>query len=46
MSRVSAFGEWRGEVARHVQTDATLRVDRYDEFGTSWNPSFGVGWEF
>jgi len=44
MSRVSAFGEWRGEVARHVQTDATLRVDRYDEFGTSWNPSFGVGW--
>jgi iron complex outermembrane receptor protein len=44
LSRVSAFGEWRGDVGRRVQADATLRVDRYDEFGTSWNPSFGVSW--
>jgi iron complex outermembrane receptor protein len=43
MSRVSGFGEWRGDLGR-VMTDATLRVDRYDEFGASWNPSFGVGW--
>ena len=24
--------------------DATLRVDRYSEFGASWSPSFGIGW--
>lgn len=44
MTRVSAFGEWRGELGRRVQADATLRVDRYNEFGTSWSPSLGVGW--
>jgi outer membrane cobalamin receptor len=43
-SRVSGFGEWRQEVGRRTQIDGTLRVDRYDEFGTSWNPSAGVGW--
>ena len=43
MSRVSGFGEWRAEIGR-VMTDATLRLDRYDEFGASWNPSFGAGW--
>ena len=27
-----------------AQLDATLRVDRYDEFGASWSPSIGAGW--
>jgi outer membrane cobalamin receptor len=44
LSRVSAFGEWRGDIGHRTQADATLRVDRYNEFGTSWNPSLGVSW--
>ena len=44
LSRVSGFAEWRHQVGRSVHVDASLRVDRYDEFGTSWNPSVGVGW--
>jgi iron complex outermembrane recepter protein len=44
LSRVSAFGEWRQELGRRTQVDATVRVDRYSEFGTSVNPSFGAGW--
>jgi iron complex outermembrane receptor protein len=43
-SRVSGYGEWRQEIGRGVQVDGMLRVDRYDEFGTSWNPSVGAGW--
>jgi iron complex outermembrane receptor protein len=43
-SRISAFGEWRQEVASGVQLESLLRVDSYDEFGTSWNPSIGAGW--
>ena len=43
-SRVSGFGEWRQEVGRRTQIDGTLRVDHYDELGTSWNPSAGIGW--
>jgi outer membrane cobalamin receptor len=43
-SRISGFGAWRQELGRRAQLDATLRVDRYDEFGTSWSPSLGVGW--
>jgi iron complex outermembrane receptor protein len=43
-SRISAYGEWRQEVGAGVQLESLLRVDTYDEFGTSWNPSFGVGW--
>jgi iron complex outermembrane receptor protein len=43
-TRVSGFGEWRQDVGRRAQIDGTLRVDRYDEFGTSWSPSAGVGW--
>jgi iron complex outermembrane receptor protein len=43
-SRISAFGEWRQEVAPGVQLESLLRVDSYDEFGTSWNPSIGAGW--
>jgi iron complex outermembrane receptor protein len=43
-SRVSAFGEWRRPIAATAQLDATLRADRYDEFGTSWSPSLGAGW--
>ncbi|HZI80568.1 MAG TPA: TonB-dependent receptor [Vicinamibacterales bacterium] len=42
--RVSGFGEWRRPIAQAAQIDATLRVDRYDEFGTSLSPSLGAGW--
>ncbi len=44
VSRVSGFAEWRHEVARRTHVDAAIRLDRYSEFGTSWSPSFGVGW--
>src|SRR5688572_22294857 len=44
VSRVSGFAEWRQALGPRVQVDATVRVDRYSEFGTSWNPSLGVGW--
>jgi iron complex outermembrane receptor protein len=43
-SRVSAFGEWRQPLGGRVQAEASLRVDRYNEFGTSANPSVGIGW--
>jgi outer membrane cobalamin receptor len=43
-ARVSGFGEWRQEIGSRTQIDGTLRVDRYNEFGTSWNPSAGIGW--
>ena len=43
-TRISAFGEWRQELGRRVQLDAAVRVDRYDEFGTSWSPSLAAGW--
>lgn len=44
ISRGSVYGEWRQEVARSVHVDATLRIDRYSEFGASWSPSIGAGW--
>ena len=44
ISRVSAFGEWRQELGRRTQLDASLRVDRYSEFGAAWSPSLGIGW--
>ncbi len=44
MQRVSAFGEWRHAVAADVQFDASMRVDRYSEFGTAWSPAVGIGW--
>jgi iron complex outermembrane receptor protein len=43
-SRVSGFGEWRQDIGTRTQIDGTLRVDRYNEFGTSWSPSAGIGW--
>jgi iron complex outermembrane receptor protein len=43
-ARVSGFTEWRHEIGARTQIDGTLRVDRYDEFGTSWSPSAGIGW--
>src|SRR5678816_3524544 len=43
-ARVSGFGEWRQEIGTRTQVDGTLRVDRYNEFGTSWSPSAGIGW--
>ena len=42
--RVSGFGEWRQALSATTQFDASLRVDRYTEFGTAWSPSLGVGW--
>jgi outer membrane cobalamin receptor len=44
VNRASGFGEWRHELGVRTQLDASVRVDRYSEFGTSTNPSFGVGW--
>ncbi len=44
IGRVSAFAEWRQQVRPDVQLDAALRVDRYSQFGASWNPSLGIGW--
>jgi outer membrane cobalamin receptor len=43
-ARVSGFSEWRQALGARTQIDGTLRVDRYNEFGTSWNPSAGIGW--
>jgi iron complex outermembrane receptor protein len=43
-SRISGFGEWRQAAGARTQIDASLRVDRYSEFGTSWSPALGVGW--
>jgi len=42
--RVSGFGEWRRAFGPRTQIDASLRVDRYTEFGASWSPAAGVGW--
>ena len=43
-ARISGFGEWRQQVGAGLQLETLLRVDHYDEFGTSWNPSLGAGW--
>jgi iron complex outermembrane receptor protein len=42
--RISGFTEWRYAPAGNVQLDASLRIDRYTEFGTAWSPSLGAGW--
>lgn len=42
--RISGFAEWRHAPAANTQVDASLRVDRYTEFGTAWSPSLGIGW--
>ena len=44
LSRVSAFGEWRQPLGPSFDVDASLRLDRYEQFGAAWNPSMGVGW--
>jgi outer membrane cobalamin receptor len=44
MSRASAFGEYRMPLGQRAQLDASIRVDRYREFGTAWSPAMGVGW--
>jgi iron complex outermembrane receptor protein len=44
VGRISAFGEWRQQMGARTQVDASVRVDRYSEFGTSANPSLGVSW--
>jgi iron complex outermembrane receptor protein len=43
-ARLSGFSEWRQDLGARTQIDGTLRVDRYNEFGTSWSPSAGIGW--
>ena len=42
--RVSGFGEWRRALGPRTQVDASLRVDRYTEFGSAWSPAAGIGW--
>ena len=42
--RVSAFGEWRYAVSARTQLEASVRVDRYSEFGTAASPGAGIGW--
>ncbi len=42
--RVSGFGEWRRAFGPRTQLDASLRVDRYTEFGSAWSPAAGIGW--
>jgi iron complex outermembrane receptor protein len=44
LGRISGFEEWRQTIGARVQIDGSLRVDRYDEFGSSWSPSAGLGW--
>lgn len=44
INRVSGFGEWRYAATARTQVDASLRFDRYSEFGASWSPALGVGW--
>jgi iron complex outermembrane receptor protein len=44
IDRVSGFAEWRHDTSRRLHWDASLRVDRYSEFGVSANPSLGFGW--
>jgi outer membrane cobalamin receptor len=43
-TRVSGFGEVRYALAANLQVDASLRVDRYEEFGASASPGGGVSW--
>ena len=42
--RLSGFGEWRRALGPRTQLDASLRVDRYTEFGSAWSPGVGIGW--
>jgi outer membrane cobalamin receptor len=42
--RASGFGEWRRALGARTQVDASLRMDRYTEFGTAWSPSAGIAW--
>jgi iron complex outermembrane receptor protein len=44
IGRVSGFAEWRQPVGTRLHLDATLRADRYSEFGSSWSPSAGIAW--
>jgi iron complex outermembrane receptor protein len=42
VTRLAGFAEWRQPLRARVQITAGLRADRYSEFGSAWNPSFGV----
>ena len=42
--RISGFAEWRQALAATAQLDASVRVDRYTEFGSSVNPFVGAAW--
>ena len=43
-ARVSAFGEWRRALTPRTEVEASVRIDRYTEFGTAWSPGAGIGW--
>ena len=42
--RASAFGEWRHRFSARLLAEGSVRVDRYDEFGTTGSPSAGIAW--
>ncbi len=42
LRRMGLFGEARYAVTPRTQVDASLRVDRYSEFGTATNPGVGL----
>lgn len=42
LGRVGLFGEARYALTPRTQVDASLRVDRYSEFGTAANPGVGI----
>ena len=43
-ARVSAFAEWRHAIGSRTQLEASVRIDRYTEFGTSSSPGAGISW--
>lgn len=42
--RVSGFGEWRRQLSPTIDADASVRLDRYSEFGAALSPAFGAVW--
>jgi iron complex outermembrane receptor protein len=42
LRRISGFGEWRQGVGSRAEFDASVRLDEYSEFGSSWSPAAGV----
>ncbi|NOT45621.1 MAG: TonB-dependent receptor [Acidobacteria bacterium] len=44
LARGSAFGEWRQAFGSRTHLEASLRMDRYAQFGSAWNPGVGASW--